>query len=183
MEIKEGRKFKSKHGHTKVEVLFVNGVGVIYKDFEEYSIIRVVSTDEFRKIFKPITTHEVFRVWKFLECDTLTSKQKATSILQRWPQESDGKTLEELYNVLSNDWFVEEEIRKIKRRDKMNDIDIESRWDYLVDTGIATEKELQLITNINGYNMESLNDVIYVKTGYRTAEQLQEEETEENWKT
>ena len=65
----------------------------------------------------------------------------------------------------------------------MNDIDIESTWDYLVDTGIATEKELQLITNINGYNMESLNDVIYVKTGYRTAEQLQEEETEENWKT
>ena len=52
----------------------------------------------------------MFRVWKFLEDDTLTSKQKATSILQRWPQESDGKKLEELYNVLSKAWFVEEEV-------------------------------------------------------------------------
>ena len=116
MKIKSGRKYISEHGHIKVEVLFVNGAGVIYKDFEEYSIISVVSTEAFLETFKPITTHKVFRVWKFLECDTLTSKQKATSILQRWPQESDGKTKEELYNVLSNDWFVEEEIRKIKRR-------------------------------------------------------------------
>jgi len=68
----------------------------------------------------------------------------------------------------------------------MNDMDIESTWEYLVDQGIATEKELQLITNINGYNMESLNDVIYAKTAYRNAEQLQEEEDEdieEYWKT
>ena len=61
----------------------------------------------------------------------------------------------------------------------MNDMDIESTWKYLVDSGIATEKELQLITNISGHNMESLNDVIYARTGYRNAEQLQEEETEE----
>ena len=113
MKIKSGRKFKDKYGHIKVEVLFANGAGVLYKDFEEYSIISVVSTDEFRKIFKPITTHKVFRVWKFLECDTLTSKQKATSILQRWPQKSDGKTIEELYNVLSNDWLVEEEVDEV----------------------------------------------------------------------
>ena len=112
MEIKEGRKYISEHGHIKVEVLFVNGAGVIYKDFEEYSIISVVSTEVFRTMFKPIK-HEVFRVWKFLEDDTLTSKQKATSILQRWPQKIDGKTKEELYNVLSNDWFVEEEVDKV----------------------------------------------------------------------
>ena len=61
----------------------------------------------------------------------------------------------------------------------MNDNDIESTWVYLVDSGIATEKELQLITDINGYNMESLNDVIYSRTAYQDAEQLQEEETEE----
>ena len=64
--------------------------------------------------------------------------------------------------------------------------DIESTWDYLVDKGIATEQELILVTYINGYNMESLNDIIYVRTGYRTAEQLQEEEDEdieEYWKT
>ena len=65
-----------------------------------------------------------------------------------------------------------------------NDIDIESTWDYLVDKGIATEQELILVTYINGYNMESLNDVIYVRTAYQDAEQLQEkdEEIEEYWK-
>ena len=56
---------------------------------------------------------------------------------------------------------------------------IESTWDYLVDKGIATEQELILVTYINGYNMESLNDVIYVRTAYRTVEQLQEEEDED----
>ena len=70
----------------------------------------------------------------------------------------------------------------LKGGDKMNDIDIDiqSTWKYLVDSGIATEQELILVTSINGYNMESLNDVIYARTGYRNAEQLQEEETEEN---
>ena len=69
----------------------------------------------------------------------------------------------------------------------MNDSDIESTWDYLVDKGIATEQELILVTYINGYNMESLNDIIYVRTAYRTVEQLQEEEEDEDieeyWKT
>ena len=56
------------------------------------------------------------------------------------------------------------------------DIDIQSTWKYLVDQGIATEQELILVTCINGYNMESLNDIIYARTAYRTAEQLQEED-------
>ena len=62
--------------------------------------------------------------------------------------------------------------------------DIESTWDYLVDTGIATEQELILVTYINGYNMESLNDIIYVRTAFHDVEQLQEkdEEIEEYWK-
>ena len=64
------------------------------------------------------------------------------------------------------------------------DIDIQSTWKYLVDQGIATEQELILVTCINGYNMESLNDIIYARTAYRTAEQLQEEDEdiEEYWK-
>ena len=70
---------------------------------------------------------------------------------------------------------------KLKGGEKMNDsdIDVESTWDYLVDKGIATEQELILVTSINGYNMESLNDIIYARTAYHDAEQLQEEETEE----
>jgi len=47
-------------------------------------------------------------------------------------------------------------------------------WDYLVESGIATEGELQLVTNINGYTIETLNDIIYAKTAYRSIEQLKE---------
>ena len=48
-------------------------------------------------------------------------------------------------------------------------------WDYLLETEIATENELQLVTNINGYNEETMNDIIYSKTGYRNLEQLKSE--------
>jgi len=51
---------------------------------------------------------------------------------------------------------------------------IEKAWDYLTETGIATEDELQLITSINGYNIETLNSVLYARTGYRSIEQIEE---------
>ena len=49
-------------------------------------------------------------------------------------------------------------------------------WDAIIEHGIATEEELELVTAINGYNEDTLNDVIYVRTGYRNIEQLLEEE-------
>lgn len=45
-------------------------------------------------------------------------------------------------------------------------------WDAIVEHGIATEEELELVTAINGYHDDALNDVIYVRTGYRNIEQL-----------
>ena len=115
MEIKAGRKFKDKYGHTKVEVLFILEVGIIYRECNENSSVSGCSIEAFIETYKPITTHKVFRVWKLLEDDTMTNKQKAICILQEWPQKSDGRTIEELYNVgtippLSNDWFVEEQV-------------------------------------------------------------------------
>ena len=47
-------------------------------------------------------------------------------------------------------------------------------WDYIVETGIATEDELRLVTSINGTNEDSLNSVLYSRTGYRSLEQLTE---------
>jgi hypothetical protein len=46
-------------------------------------------------------------------------------------------------------------------------------WDFIIDNSIATESELQLVTNINGYNKESLNAIIYAKTGYRSIKQYE----------
>jgi hypothetical protein len=52
---------------------------------------------------------------------------------------------------------------------------IEEMWDYLVDTGIVTKEELIRIITINGYNKQSLKDVLYARTGYRDFDQIQEE--------
>ncbi len=48
-------------------------------------------------------------------------------------------------------------------------------WDAIVEHGIATEEELELVTAINGYHDDALNDVIWVRTGYRNIEQLLED--------
>ena len=45
-------------------------------------------------------------------------------------------------------------------------MDIAKLWDLIVEYGVATEEELQLVTSINGYSLETLTDVIYVRTGY-----------------
>lgn len=48
-------------------------------------------------------------------------------------------------------------------------------WEDLIDMGIATSAELQLVTSINGYSLDTLNDIIYARTGYHDMEQLEME--------
>ena len=48
--------------------------------------------------------------------------------------------------------------------------------DYLIDYKIATEQEISLVTSINGYNEDAMLDILYVRTGLRSFEQLIEEE-------
>lgn len=48
-------------------------------------------------------------------------------------------------------------------------------WDFLIESEIATGEELKLVTSINGMNEDTLNDVIYVRTGTRDIGQLKEE--------
>ena len=48
-------------------------------------------------------------------------------------------------------------------------------FDFLVEYGIATEDEIRLVTDINGYNEETLNDILYARTGNRSVEQFLEE--------
>jgi len=49
-------------------------------------------------------------------------------------------------------------------------------WDFCLDHEIASEQELNLVTKINGFNWETIMDVIYVRTGYRDIEQYVEME-------
>ena len=56
-------------------------------------------------------------------------------------------------------------------------MDISTMWDIIVhEYGIATEEELSLVTAIDGYNEDTLNNVIWVRTGYNDIEQLLDEE-------
>ena len=58
-------------------------------------------------------------------------------------------------------------------------MDISAMWDTIVyEYGIATEEELSLVTAIDGYNEDTLNNVVYVRTGYNDIYQLIEEEQE-----
>lgn len=52
-------------------------------------------------------------------------------------------------------------------------------WDYLIETGIATEEMLQLATNLCGYSDETMDSVIYALTGYRSLDQLRDAEEAE----
>jgi hypothetical protein len=54
----------------------------------------------------------------------------------------------------------------------MSKLEINDVWGLLIDGGYFTDDELQLITNINGYTIETLNDCIYARYGFRSYEQM-----------
>jgi hypothetical protein len=58
----------------------------------------------------------------------------------------------------------------------MTDDELNQAWFNLVEYEIATDEELQLVMNINGYKIETLNAVLYARTGYHSWNQYQEEE-------
>lgn len=55
---------------------------------------------------------------------------------------------------------------------------LDDYFDLLVEYGIATEEEIKLVININGYTGETLNDILFARTGYRNWEQFAEAELE-----
>ena len=57
-------------------------------------------------------------------------------------------------------------------------MELNELYEKIVEYGIATEEEINLVTCINGWNEEAMNDIIYVRTGYRSIEQYEESEGE-----
>lgn len=47
-------------------------------------------------------------------------------------------------------------------------------WDALIVEGV-TEQTLQIVVAINGYTTETMEDVLYAATGYRSFDQLEDE--------
>lgn len=54
-------------------------------------------------------------------------------------------------------------------------------YDFIINNDIATEEEITLVTNINGYSEDTLQDIIRVRTEYRSMEQCIAMEPETFW--
>lgn len=48
---------------------------------------------------------------------------------------------------------------------------IENAWETLLNMGVS-EQTLQIVTSINGYNMKTLEDILYAHAGYNNFDQL-----------
>lgn len=58
----------------------------------------------------------------------------------------------------------------------MMDRETEMYWDTMVELSIATNEELGLAVALCGRTKETMQRVLYIRTGYRTLEQMTEEE-------
>ena len=55
----------------------------------------------------------------------------------------------------------------------------EEFYDLLVDWGVATPSEIELVCCINGHSVDTLNSILYATTGFRSLEQWKEMELNE----
>lgn len=54
--------------------------------------------------------------------------------------------------------------------------ELEKLWDLLVNYELASESTLQLVTRLNGYSLETMEDVLCALTGYHSYDQFMENE-------
>lgn len=52
-------------------------------------------------------------------------------------------------------------------------------WDFMEENEIATTEEIGLATALCGRTLETLESVLYIRTGYRSLSQIFEEDDEE----
>lgn len=60
-------------------------------------------------------------------------------------------------------------------------MNLEEYYNYLIDYELVSGETLDIITSINGYNEETLNDILYCVSGYRDIEQYLECEDEDTY--
>lgn len=51
----------------------------------------------------------------------------------------------------------------------------EQMWEYLEETIGVSQETLDVVTSINGFSEETMLDILYAVTGYRSFDQLEEE--------
>jgi len=51
---------------------------------------------------------------------------------------------------------------------------LNNMYDTMIELGLCTFEELELVTSINGFNAQAMNDIVYVRYGYNTLDQYVE---------
>ncbi len=52
------------------------------------------------------------------------------------------------------------------------DLELDTIWDLYLTLNICSEETLQVVTSINGYNLDTMKDILYATTGLRSIEQI-----------
>lgn len=60
-------------------------------------------------------------------------------------------------------------------------MNLEQYYNYLIDYELVSGETLDIITSINGYTEETLDDVLYCVSGYRDIEQYLEYEDKDTY--
>lgn len=58
---------------------------------------------------------------------------------------------------------------------------LDEQYNYLIDYVIVSQEALDLLTDINGYSEDTINDALYNKTGYHYMKQYLEYEDKETY--
>lgn len=53
--------------------------------------------------------------------------------------------------------------------------EVKNLWNWIIEMGVATEEELQLMTDLVGYNVQAMSAVLFSRTGYCYREGLEKE--------
>ena len=61
-------------------------------------------------------------------------------------------------------------------------MELEEQYNYLIEYGIVSQETLDIITSINGYSEETINNVLYATTGYHDIKQYTEYEDKQTYK-
>lgn len=56
--------------------------------------------------------------------------------------------------------------------ENMKKFTIEEAWDLLLEMGV-NEETLQTVTDINGYNMEAMTEILYSRFGFNDFENME----------
>ena len=56
----------------------------------------------------------------------------------------------------------------------MENLTIEQAQDILINQFDVSEETIKVVTNINGYNMEQMCNILYAVAGYNSFEQLED---------